>query len=42
MLCFFFLNAGKCGLFFEEYGTYHKNAKIYQIKKCQHDLCDGA
>lgn len=27
MPCFFFLSARKRGLFFEEYGTYHKNAK---------------
>lgn len=42
MLCFFFLSAGKCDLFFDEYGTYHKNAKKHQIKKYQHYFYDSA
>lgn len=35
MLCFFFLSAGKCGFFFDEYGTYCPNAKRPLGNDCQ-------
>lgn len=32
MLCFFFLNAGKRGFFFEEYGTIIKMQKYIRLR----------